>query len=139
MLFRSDFTATKTWTKHKHSALVGTGMEEWLRKQGIERLIVSGIRTEQCCETTARVAADLGFAVTFVTEATLTFGMTHADGTRFSAEEIKKRTELVLDGRFAQIKSVAQASATRCFQPPESVPAICSRRSRRRRRFRWCS
>ena len=45
-----------------------------------------------------------------MTEATLTFPMTHADGTVFSAEEIKKRTELVLDGRFAQIKTVAQMS-----------------------------
>ena len=31
-----------------------------------------GIRTEQCCETTARVAFDLGYHVTFVTEATAT-------------------------------------------------------------------
>lgn len=56
------------------------------------------------------MASDLGFTVHFVTEATLTFPMTHADGTVFSAEEIKKRTELVLDGRFAQIKTVAQMS-----------------------------
>ena len=97
--------------KAVHNAFTDSGLLAYLHEQGITHLTISGIRTEQCCETTARVAADLGFAVSLVTEATLTFGMTHADGTRFSAEEIKKRTELVLDGRFAQIKSVAQVSA----------------------------
>jgi hypothetical protein len=33
---------------------------------------VCGIRTGQCCKTTARVASDLGYHVTFVTEATAT-------------------------------------------------------------------
>ena len=97
--------------KAVHNAFTDSGLLAYLHEQGITNLTISGIRTEQCCETTARVAADLGFAVNFVTEATLTFGMTHADCTRFSAEEVKKRTELVLDGRFAQIKSVAQVSA----------------------------
>lgn len=56
--------------KRRHSALVGTGLEVWLTKTVIRRLIVSGIRTEQCCETTTRHASDLGFAVDFVGEAT---------------------------------------------------------------------
>ncbi len=38
-----------------------------------------GIRTEQCCETTARVAFDLGYQVTFVTEATATSPIAHRD------------------------------------------------------------
>src|SRR6185295_10487341 len=36
--------------KTRHSALVGTGLSVWLRQRGITRLIVAGIRTEQCCE-----------------------------------------------------------------------------------------
>ncbi len=96
--------------KSVHNALTDSGLLAYLHEQGITHLTISGIRTEQCCETTTRVASDLGFTVNFVTEATLTFGMTHADGTRFSADEIKKRTELVLDGRFARVTSVAQMS-----------------------------
>ena len=93
--------------KQAHNAFTGTGLEAWLRERGIGRLIVSGIRTEQCCETTARVASDLGFAVDYVTEATLTFPMVHAgSGTRYDAQDIKQRTELVLDGRFARIRTV---------------------------------
>jgi len=47
--------------KRVHDALTESGLEPWLRERGLSRLLISGIRTEQCCETTARVASDLGF------------------------------------------------------------------------------
>lgn len=97
--------------KNVHNAFTGTGLDYWLRTRGVRRVIVSGIRTEQCCETTARVASDLGYAVDFVTEATLTFPMTHANGRSYSPAELKERTELVLEERFASIKTVAQCLA----------------------------
>ena len=97
--------------KRSHSALVGSGLDVWLVQRGIRKLIVSGIRTEQCCETTTRHASDLGYEVQFVSEATLTFPMVDRTGKRWSAEEIKARTELVLDGRFANIVTVEQALA----------------------------
>ena len=95
--------------KHRHSALVGTDLPIWLTERGIRRLIVSGIRTEQCCETTTRHASDSGFEVDFVSEATLTFAMTGRDGRTWNSEEIKARTELVLADRFARIATVEQA------------------------------
>lgn len=97
--------------KRKHSALVGTGLDGWLTEHGIRRVVVSGIRTEQCCETTTRHLSDRGWLVDFVTEATLTFAMTAADGRRYGVAEIKARTELVLAGRFARIATVEQALA----------------------------
>ncbi len=53
-----DFTSAATFTKHRHSALVGSGLDVWLTENGLGRLIVSGIRTEQCCETATRHASD---------------------------------------------------------------------------------
>jgi nicotinamidase-related amidase len=97
--------------KHRHSALIGSGLSIWLTEHGIQRLIVSGIRTEQCCETTSRHASDSGYSVDFVSEATLTFAMTDRVGRVWFAEEIKARTELVLEGRFARVVSVEQALA----------------------------
>ncbi len=97
--------------KRRHSALVGTPLETWLIGQAIRRVVISGMRTEQCCETTARHASDLGFEVDFVTEATLTFPMTHASGKTLSADDLKLRTELVLAGRFAKICTVDEAVA----------------------------
>ncbi|WP_062475121.1 isochorismatase family protein [Variovorax boronicumulans] len=105
----APFEAAATFTKHRHSALVNSGLDVWLTQHGIRRLIVSGIRTEQCCETTTRHASDLGWEVDYVTDATLTFDMVQPDGRPLSAADIKARTATVLDGRFATVCSVAQA------------------------------
>ena len=95
------------FVKTAHNSFTTTGLQRWLTEHGINHLIISGIRTEQCCETTARVASDLGYTVDFVTEATLTFPMTHpVSGRRFETAQIKEKTELVLHNRFARIVSV---------------------------------
>jgi nicotinamidase-related amidase len=100
-----------TFYKHRHSALIGSGLPVWLTERGIQHLIVSGIRTEQCCETTTRHASDCGYDVDFVSEATLTFAMTDRVGRRWTAADIKARTELVLDGRFARVLTAVEALA----------------------------
>jgi len=102
--------------KQVHSAMFGRDsdgmtLESWLRERRIGELLISGIRTEQCCETTTRHASDLGFAVRYVTDATLTFAMRTREGREVSPAEIQERTELVLDGRFARVVSTAGAFA----------------------------
>jgi nicotinamidase-related amidase len=98
-----------TFHKSRHSALVGTGLDVWLTQNGIQRLVISGIRTEQCCETTTRHASDLGFAVDYVPGATLTFDMQNEDGSTLSTADIRQRTATVLKDRFAKICTVPQA------------------------------
>ena len=102
--------------KQVHSAMFGrsrdgTTLEAWLRERGIEELLITGIRTEQCCETTTRHASDLGFQVRYVSDATLTFPMQTRLGREVSAQEIREHTELVLDGRFARVVTTAGALA----------------------------
>lgn len=106
-----SFDAAATFHKGRHSALVGTGLDVWLTQNGIQRLIISGIRTEQCCETTTRHASDLGWTVDYVLDATLTWDMQHLDGSLLTAADIKARTAAVLKDRFATICSVQQALA----------------------------
>ncbi len=107
----ADFAADATFVKHRHSALVGTGLDVWLTQQGIRRLIVTGIRTEQCCETTTRHASDLGWQVDYALDATLTFDLVQPDGQPLTASQIRARTATVLDGRFARVRSAAQVLA----------------------------
>lgn len=96
-----------TFNKHVHNALLESGLHEWLQVQGINKLVISGIRTEQCCETTTRVGSDMGYEVDYVLDATLTFPMKHPlTGEMVSAEAIKSHTALVLNGRFATIRMV---------------------------------
>jgi nicotinamidase-related amidase len=105
----AEFDAAHTFYKQRHSALVGTGLDVWLVAQGVQRLIVSGIRTEQCCETTTRHASDLGWNVLFVPEATLSFDMPLPGGDLLTVADIQARTAAVLQGRFADVVTVGQA------------------------------
>jgi len=106
---------TEVFFKDVHSALFGRSssgvtLEAWLRFHEIEHVIVTGIRTEQCCETTARHASDSGFEVTYALDATLTFPMVAKSGRSYSAAEIMERTELVLQDRFAKVLSAESVS-----------------------------
>jgi nicotinamidase-related amidase len=105
----TSFEAAATFTKSRHSALVDTGLGVWLTQNGIRKLIISGIRTEQCCETTTRHASDLGWSVDYCLDATLTWDMQHLHGSVLAAADIKARTAAVLTERFARICTVDQA------------------------------
>ncbi|WP_417310646.1 isochorismatase family protein [Devosia sp.] len=101
-------TPEAEFLKTRHSALVGTGLDVWLTEHGIRRLLISGIRTEQCCETTTRHASDLGWQVDFVAEATLTTPLDY-NGRTLSPAEITERTCAALAGRFATVVTVDEA------------------------------
>lgn len=62
--------------KRSIGAFASTGIDHMLRSLGREQLYMTGISTNMCVETTAREAADRGYAVTLVEDACAT---THAD------------------------------------------------------------
>jgi len=72
--------------KNVNSAFIGTDLEKYLRSHGIENLVMVGLTTEHCISSSARMAANLGFNVTVVADATATFGRRGFDGTHYSAE-----------------------------------------------------
>ena len=110
-------------TKTSHNAFTTTGLQQLLTQRGITELVICGIRTEQCCETTARVASDLGYQVTFVTEATATNPIAHRDAPReqtlaelladprtLPAGAVIERTVYALAGRFATIATIEEVT-----------------------------
>lgn len=102
-------------TKTSVNAFTTTNLHQQLMLRGIHRVVVCGIRTEQCCETTARVASDLGFEVDFVADATTTSSISGGEGYgSVTGEDLMRRTESILGGRgFASIVTTAQrVSAT---------------------------
>lgn len=112
-------------TKTSFNAFTTTNLQQTLTTKGIRHVVIAGIRTEQCCETTARVAADLGFEVTFAIDATATFPTPHrsappdrplaevlADPLTLSTEDMMARTEYALAGRFATVARVAELTGS---------------------------
>ena len=100
------------FTKNTRNCFTSTVLQPYLLEKGVRRVTVTGIQMEQCCETTARVAADLGYAVDFVTDATMTFPIPNWDkpGEELGVDAICERTEYALRRRFARIVTVAQLS-----------------------------
>lgn len=109
------------WTKTSYNSFSTTGLQQWLVANRIHELIVCGLRTEQCVETTTRVACDLGYSVTFAIDATATFPIPHpdapaglsveellADPRTLGSEDVKTRTVYALAGRFADVRTVKE-------------------------------
>jgi biuret amidohydrolase len=63
--------------KNTSSAFNSTGIESLLRNLDVETLVLAGMATDMCVETTARDAADRGFNVIVVEDATATFFERH--------------------------------------------------------------
>ena len=99
-------------TKTSHNAFTTTNLAQWLTAHGVDEVVVTGIRTEQCCETTARLASDLGYRVRFVLDATATQPLARHDGSgRLTAAEVQERTAAALQGRFAEVVTIEQVLA----------------------------
>jgi len=63
--------------KSQYDAFHGTDLEDTLRERGVERVVVTGVATHLCCETTARAAFVRGFEVTFPVDGTATYDEHH--------------------------------------------------------------
>jgi nicotinamidase-related amidase len=99
-------------TKSVNSSFHGEpDLAEWLRGEGIERIVVCGIQTNMCCETTARVAANLDFDMTFVLDATHTFDLPAHGGGTISADELSRVTASNLDPEFGRVVNTREAVA----------------------------
>jgi nicotinamidase-related amidase len=97
--FLADVAPDLLVPKNVHSSFHGrVDLHAWLSEQGIADLIVCGIQTNRCCETTTRVAGDLGYRVQFAIDATHTFD----EGGR-SADDLAAVTAINLDGHFARV------------------------------------
>jgi len=92
--------------KPRFGAFYGTDLEMILRKRGIDTLIISGVATNVCCETTAREAAVRDFHVFFLSDGTATSPMGEA-----SAEELQRATCATLGFLFAQVLTVDEMIA----------------------------
>lgn len=103
------------------NAFTTTNLHQLLTQRGVRELTVCGIRSEQCCETTTRLASDLGYDVRYVIDATATTPIPHrdaptgrplaevlADPRTLGTHDILARTEYALAGRFATITTVAE-------------------------------
>lgn len=91
-------------SKTVNSAFYGTpDLRTWLDSQGINSVVICGLTTNHCCESTARMAGNIGYDVSFVIDATRAFDQTHPSGDTIPAEQIVRATAANLDQEFATV------------------------------------
>src|SRR2546427_11497722 len=75
-----------------YSAFVGTNLEAELLRRGVGTLVLTGLATDRCVSTTARLAANFGFATYVVADATATFDrLGDRKSTRLTPVTVKSR------------------------------------------------
>ncbi len=72
--------------KHRYSAFAGTGLEQVLRRRGIRSLLLTGVSTDTCVESTARDGYFLDFYITLVADCCGALSEADHEGTLARAE-----------------------------------------------------
>lgn len=86
-------------TKSVNSAFYGTpDLRAWLDAAGVRQIVVAGIQTNMCVETTARMAGNLGYEVFVPLDATHTFDLAGPWGSALTADELARATAVSLHG-----------------------------------------
>ena len=96
--------------KSVNSAFYGTpDLHLWLTKRNFRNLVICGITTNFCCETTARMAANLGYRTTFISDATDAFDLQLPSGETLPAAKVIEYTNANLATEFAELMSTKEA------------------------------
>ena len=88
----------KVFQKRYNSMFKETGLKEYLDQQGIEKLVLCGMQTEYCVDTSIKVAFEHGYKLVVPEGTVTTF-----DGDDIPAETINEFYENIWDERFADV------------------------------------
>ena len=88
--------------KNLPGSFTGTGLEAWLKEKDITTVTIAGYMTQMCCDTTARQAFHLGYAVNFLSDATGTLSVTNAAGS-ISDADLHRAILVTQQMRFSQV------------------------------------
>lgn len=88
--------------KKMPGSFTGTGLEEILKNLDVDTLVICGYMTQMCCDTTARQAVHLGFAVEFLSDATGTLTVENEAG-KIAAGDLHRAILITQAMRFSQV------------------------------------
>jgi nicotinamidase-related amidase len=102
------FVADKVFKKSVTNAFVGTGLQQELTDHNISEVVITGFVTNNSVEATARMAGDLGFKTTVVSDATAAFDKQGIDGTIYPSTVVHTLSLSHLKDEYASIATTAE-------------------------------
>lgn len=96
--------------KHYPSAFRETALQELLARHGITHLVMAGMMTHMCVDTTVRAACDRGFSCTLAHDACATRDLAF-NGKSVAAEQVQLAYMAALQGLFAEVRSTQDICA----------------------------
>jgi nicotinamidase-related amidase len=92
--------------KEHPNAFRATSLEQLLREQGIDQLVVGGMMTSMCVDASVRAAADLGFEITLIGDACAAPALSRGSVT-VPGEQVHAAFLAALDGTYATVVDAA--------------------------------
>ena len=92
-------------SKRRYSAFLGTELEAILRTGGVRSIVICGLMTSFCCETTARDGHGRDYEVIFVSDANEGPDLVGPDGQTVPHTEVLRSTITALSAGFAEVVS----------------------------------
>ena len=100
--------------KQTNNAFIDTGLEASLRDGGVSAVVVTGVLLHNSVDATVRMAANLGFEVWLVDDATASVDVVDLAGRHWPAEEVHALSLALLSGEYAKVvttEAMLQAAA----------------------------
>nr|WP_221450633.1 cysteine hydrolase family protein [Bacillus pumilus] len=94
--------------KKVNSSFIGTNLEEQLRSNEIDTVVIAGLTTPHCVSTTTRMSGNLGFDTFLISDASAAFGLTDQNGTYYDPEMIHRLSLATLHDEFATVLTTEQ-------------------------------
>lgn len=102
-----DNTKDRVLTKRFPNCFRETDLQQQLKQAGVTQLMITGMKTEFCVDTTCRAAAEQGFAAVLISDAHTT-----VDNGGLSAQQIIDHHNTTLSGPFVTLSTTAEVQFT---------------------------
>lgn len=100
-------TTEKIIVKHFPNSFIQTGLDEYLKSQGVDELVITGMMTHMCVDATTRGAKDLGYNCTVIGDASATRDL-EIFGQQVKASKVKKSFLAALDYFYSEVMTAEQ-------------------------------